>query len=126
MPRSLARLSASESSHRDLSSAVSITNIAEFDFRYTQVGRMRPIQVKWANPPSTPPWQRLLLFPNMSRSFRPDVFGQSLHAERDVSRAHAAGLNDFGVGGKTPTQTLSQHDANLVRRAGVTEASAST
>jgi hypothetical protein len=36
MPRSLARLSASESSHRDLSSAVFITNIAESDFRYTQ------------------------------------------------------------------------------------------
>ena len=37
MHRSLARLSASESSHRDLSSAVFITNIAESDFRYTQV-----------------------------------------------------------------------------------------
>src|SRR6266511_1089333 len=36
MPRSLARLSASASSHRDLSSAVFITNIAESDFRYTQ------------------------------------------------------------------------------------------
>jgi hypothetical protein len=36
MPRSLARLSASESSHRDLSSAVFITNIVESDFRYTQ------------------------------------------------------------------------------------------
>jgi uncharacterized membrane protein len=36
MPRSIARLSASESSHRDLSSAVFITNIAESDFRYTQ------------------------------------------------------------------------------------------
>ena len=34
MPRFLARLSASESSHRDLSSAVFI---AESDFRYTQV-----------------------------------------------------------------------------------------
>src|SRR5438132_13667243 len=32
MPRSLARWSASESSHRDLSSAVFITNIAESDF----------------------------------------------------------------------------------------------
>ena len=36
MPRSLARLSASELSHRDLSSVVFITNIAESDFRYTQ------------------------------------------------------------------------------------------
>jgi hypothetical protein len=36
MPRSLARLSASASSHRDLSLAVFITNIAESDFRYTQ------------------------------------------------------------------------------------------
>ena len=35
MPRSLARLSASESSHRDLSSTVFITNILEYDFRYT-------------------------------------------------------------------------------------------
>jgi len=32
MPHSLARLSASASSHRDLSSAVFITNIAESDF----------------------------------------------------------------------------------------------
>jgi hypothetical protein len=32
-----ARLSASESSHRDLSSAVFITNITESDFRYTQL-----------------------------------------------------------------------------------------
>src|SRR4029453_4555098 len=37
MPRSLARLSASASSHHDLSLAVFITNIAESDFRYTQV-----------------------------------------------------------------------------------------
>src|SRR5882724_1376620 len=37
MPRSLARLSASASSHRDLSLAVFITNIAESDFWYTQV-----------------------------------------------------------------------------------------
>jgi hypothetical protein len=36
MPRSLARLSASESSHRDLFSVVFITNIAESDFWYTQ------------------------------------------------------------------------------------------
>ncbi len=36
MPLSLARLSASESSHRNLSSAVFITNIAESDFRYRQ------------------------------------------------------------------------------------------
>src|SRR2546428_2212530 len=36
MPRSLARLSASASSHRNLSSAVFITNIAESDFRYKQ------------------------------------------------------------------------------------------
>src|SRR6266511_2564325 len=36
MPRSLARLSASAPSHRDLSLAVFITNIAESDFRYTQ------------------------------------------------------------------------------------------
>jgi hypothetical protein len=36
MPRSLAQLSASESSHRDLSSAGFITNIVESDFRYTQ------------------------------------------------------------------------------------------
>src|SRR6266542_1296817 len=37
MPHSLARLSASESSHRDLFSVVFITNIAESDFWYTQV-----------------------------------------------------------------------------------------
>jgi hypothetical protein len=37
MPRSLARLSASESSHRDLFSVVFITNIAESDFWYIQV-----------------------------------------------------------------------------------------
>src|SRR4029434_8520026 len=36
MPRSLARLSASESSHRGLSSAVFTTNTAESDFWYTQ------------------------------------------------------------------------------------------
>jgi hypothetical protein len=36
MPRSLALLSASELSYRDLSLAVFITNIAESDFRYTQ------------------------------------------------------------------------------------------
>src|SRR6266487_4659496 len=35
MPRSLARLSASASSHRDLSLAVFITHIAASDFRYT-------------------------------------------------------------------------------------------
>src|SRR6266511_4621816 len=38
MPPSLARLSASESSHRDLFSVVFITNIAESDFWYTQGG----------------------------------------------------------------------------------------
>src|SRR3982074_792732 len=43
MPRSLARLSASESSHRDLSSAVFITNIAESDFRYTQLWRSQTV-----------------------------------------------------------------------------------
>jgi hypothetical protein len=37
MPRSLARLSASASSHRDLFSVVFITNIAESDFRYTHL-----------------------------------------------------------------------------------------
>src|SRR6266498_859201 len=37
MPRSLARLSASAPSHRDLSLAVFITNIAESDFRYTHL-----------------------------------------------------------------------------------------
>jgi hypothetical protein len=36
MPRFLARLSASASSHRNLSLAVFITNIVEFNFRYTQ------------------------------------------------------------------------------------------
>jgi hypothetical protein len=41
MPRSLARLSASASSHRGLSSAVFITNIAESDFRYTQEDFLR-------------------------------------------------------------------------------------
>src|SRR6266516_7170086 len=39
MLRSLARLSASASSHRDLSLADFITNTAESDFRYTQVER---------------------------------------------------------------------------------------
>ena len=36
MPRSVARLSASASSHRNLFSVVFITVIAESDFRYTQ------------------------------------------------------------------------------------------
>ena len=35
MPRSLVRLSASASSHRNLSSAEFVTNIAESDLRYT-------------------------------------------------------------------------------------------
>jgi hypothetical protein len=39
MPRSIGRLSASALSHHGLSSAVFITNIAESDFRYTQVFR---------------------------------------------------------------------------------------
>jgi hypothetical protein len=39
MPRSLARLSASESSHRDQFSVVFITNIAESDFWYTQAAQ---------------------------------------------------------------------------------------
>jgi hypothetical protein len=38
MPRSLARLSASELSYRDLSLAVFITNIVESDFRYAHPG----------------------------------------------------------------------------------------
>ena len=50
MPRSLARLSASESSHRDLSSAVFITNIAESDFRYTQVFGIRDKPIAPASP----------------------------------------------------------------------------
>ena len=37
MPRSIGRLSASALSHHSLSSAAFITNIAESDFRYTQV-----------------------------------------------------------------------------------------
>ena len=37
MPHSIGRLSASASSHHSLSSAAFITNIAESDFRYTQV-----------------------------------------------------------------------------------------
>jgi hypothetical protein len=49
MPRSLARLSASASSHRDLSSAVFITNIAESDFRYTHPNawQMKPSIALW-------------------------------------------------------------------------------
>jgi hypothetical protein len=45
MPRSIGRLSASALSHHDLSSAVFITNIAESDFRHTQVieGHADPI-----------------------------------------------------------------------------------
>src|SRR5262249_14888787 len=38
MPHSTGRLSASASSHHSLFSAAFITNIAESDFRYTQVG----------------------------------------------------------------------------------------
>jgi hypothetical protein len=37
MPHSTGRLSASASSHHSLSSAAFITNIAESDFRYTQL-----------------------------------------------------------------------------------------
>jgi hypothetical protein len=46
MPRSLARLSASELSHRDLFSVAFITNIAESDFWYTHPPKMadRPYQ----------------------------------------------------------------------------------
>jgi hypothetical protein len=50
MPRSLARSSASASSHRDLSSAVFITNIAESDFRYTQVFGIRDKPIAPASP----------------------------------------------------------------------------
>src|SRR5258705_6526658 len=48
MPHSLARLSAAESSHRDLSSAVFITNIAESDFWYTQEGPTRMLREPFA------------------------------------------------------------------------------
>jgi hypothetical protein len=41
MLRFPARLSASASSHHDLSLAVFIINIAESDFRYTQVRKMQ-------------------------------------------------------------------------------------
>src|SRR6266576_4531983 len=44
-----ARLSASGSSHRNLSSAVFITNIAESDFRYRQVERERPCRPSWTS-----------------------------------------------------------------------------
>jgi hypothetical protein len=58
MPRSLARLSASELSRRDLSSAVFITNIAESDFRYTQWvavnDALKPLGAKILHQPFTP------------------------------------------------------------------------
>jgi aspartyl-tRNA(Asn)/glutamyl-tRNA(Gln) amidotransferase subunit A len=43
MPHSLARLSTSASLHRNLSSAVFITNIAESDFRYRQEAAIQAI-----------------------------------------------------------------------------------
>ena len=43
MPRSIGRLSASALSHHGLSSAVFITNIAESDFRYTQLWRSQTV-----------------------------------------------------------------------------------
>jgi putative transposase len=76
MPRSLARLSASESSHRDLFSVVFITNIAESDFWYTQellklgikisqatVGRYMP----WRPKVPSPTWRSFL------RNHLPDI-----------------------------------------------------
>src|SRR6266498_2602373 len=97
MPRSLARLSASASSHRDLSLAVFITNIAESDFRYTQhprqahcpglalaecvrgetdrrdpTGMSRPHDRIWGGAPASDPGQvcRLLSYYNESRIHR--------------------------------------------------------
>jgi hypothetical protein len=71
MPRSLARLSASESSHRDLFSVVFITNIAESDFWYTQVHHPIIAPFEWAREQSNDTRANLAdFFPDRPRRLR--------------------------------------------------------